>query len=90
MNKPIRTTFLVALGLMLAAAFPLLGLMTACLIAGMGLHAVLAGKPPGSRRLPPPEAFPKPPSNRRDQRSHTRRGNVPPLQYCRKGQRPGR
>lgn len=41
MRRPIRTTFLVAGALVLAAMFPLLGLVAGCVIAGMGLHALL-------------------------------------------------
>ena len=57
MRRPIRTTFLISLVLLLAVAFPLLALMAACLSAGMGLHALLStthGKPSAGNRLEPP------------------------------------
>lgn len=57
MNQPIRTTFLIAFGLLLAVIFPLLGLMAACLIAGMALHALLCnthGRRKAVDRLEPP------------------------------------
>ena len=59
MSRPIRATFLIALGLLLAVLFPLLGLVAACLIAGMGLQALLSTAPGKDRaitRVEPPQS----------------------------------
>lgn len=45
MNSGIRATFWIAGGLILTAIFPLPGLMAGCVLAGMGLHALLSNPP---------------------------------------------